>query len=305
MSRSVTYDYPEYLSAKREIDDRSLNSRVWTHFIEHLVDRGPAVDVLEVGAGVGTTAERVLGAVADSSLQQIEYTLVDVNADNLTAAQSGLQRWLRERNFDIQKQEGGSIQARGPVEVTLEFVVGDLLDAETLGIRPPYTAVISQAVLDLLPLPAALDALRSVLAAGGLWYLPIHFDGMTAFEPPLPLDDQVEQLYHASMSGEKGEGSAGAHTGRRLLTRLREAGATLLDVGSSDWVVFGTEGGYSEAERTFLHHILGFIERELTDHPELDPAAFDQWVAQRHQHIEQSILIYVAHQLDVLAKQDS
>jgi len=303
VSESASYDYPAYLRAKREIDDRSLNCRVWRQFVGQLNDCGPDVDVIEVGAGVGATAERVVEAVIQSSLRRVGYTLVDINADNLVVAQNRLRRWLREQGFDVRDREGGPIQARGPATVEIQFVTGDLLAPEALDDQRPCDAVISQAVLDLLPVPAALATLRSVLKEGGLWYLPIHFDGITAFEPPLPLDEKVERLYHDSMSGET-RGSAGAHTGRRLLTRLREVGATLLDVGSSDWVVFGGKEGYSERETVFLHHILGFIERELTDHRELDATAFDQWIARRRQHIEEGTLIYVAHQLDVLARQD-
>jgi hypothetical protein len=156
-----------------------------------------------------------------------------------------------------------------------------------------------------MPIADALQALRPHLAAGGVWYLPIHFDGVTAFEPAHPLDSRIERLYHASMT-ENIEGEElreAAHTGRRLLTQLRKEGGALLDVGSSDWVVFGGPDGYAETEDDFLHHILSFIETELAGHPALSPSALETWIQTRRRQIEDGELIYIAHQLDVLARQ--
>lgn len=299
------FTYPKYLRAKRTVDEHALNHRVWTRFVQSLIHRGPSVRLVEVGAGVGTTAIRTLKAVGDSSIEQISYTLVDINPDNLEAARSRLRNWSREQ--DAQLKEDNAFHY-ADLEVSLRFVQADLFDFAAMESEAGYDTVIAQALLDLLPVARALEALRPLLQKGGVWYLPIHFDGVTAFEPVLDaeLDAKIARLYHESMTeniDEEGEGD-GAHTGRRLLPRLRDAGALLVEAGSSDWVVFARNDGYRGQEAYFLHHILHFIEQELSDHPDLDADAFARWVQQRRRQIETHELVYVAHQLDVLAVQE-
>jgi hypothetical protein len=80
-------------------------------------------------------------------------------------------------------------------------------------------------------------------------------------------------------------------------------GATLVEAGSSDWVVFAREDGYPKEEAYFLHHILHFIEEELSDHPDVDVGRLAEWVRRRRRQIETNELVYIAHQLDALAVQ--
>jgi hypothetical protein len=40
----------------------------------------------------------------------------------------------------------------------------------------------------------------------------------------------------------------------------------------------------------------------LQGHRELDPARFAAWIAERHAQIDRGELVYIAHQLDVLAR---
>jgi len=284
-----TYSYSRYLAAKESVDDRALNQRVWQRFIQDLVERSSPIRILEVGGGVGSTMERILNALTQRGVETVAYTLVDVRPEHVDAARKRLSTWSNQR-------EGGDAHS-------LRFVTADLLDFAA-GADASYDAIVSQAVLDLLPVSETFGALRPLLRERGLWYLPIHFDGVTAFEPTVDaeLDAQIERLYHESMAGEEG-GRDGAHTGRRLLPRLREAGANLLAAGASDWVVFAGTEGYSADEAYFLHHVLHFVEEELSDHPHLDPDVFTRWIAERRRQIDAGELIYVAHQLDVLAQQ--
>lgn len=310
MSTPQTYTYQRYLRAKQSVDARALNRVVWNRFVEALLDRSPVIRLLEVGPGVGTTATWILDALLDSSTERIEYTLLDVSGENLTIAQERLRNWFERNGVPAEQRKGSYLQgALEGTEVSLEFAVGDVTEVTCTESPSRFDAVIAQAVLDLLPLPDALRQLQGCLRERGVWYLPIHFDGVTAFEPQIDpdLDAQIERLYHESMQRgeERGTCSSGARTGRQLLVWLREMGADLLEAGSSDWLVFGREGGYPQEEEYFLYHILHFIEQELSGHPALEAAAFDKWMGKRRQQIEDQELIYVAHQLDVLARQGS
>ncbi|WP_103020350.1 methyltransferase domain-containing protein [Salinibacter altiplanensis] len=305
MSEPATYSYPRYLEAKRTVDARALNRRVWSRFVDELAARDSSpVRVLEVGGGVGATVERIVEALASRSVDNLDYTFVDLESKNVEAARTGLRTWAEGRGYSV-SDGTPQVWTDGPITVTVRFAAADLFDVAASHEGPPHDALVAQAVLDLLHIPDALGALAPLLAPGGLWYLPIHFDGVTAFEPRVnpDLDARVERLFHESMADPSLEGErAGAHCGRRLLRHLHNSDAPLLEAGSSDWVVVPQDGAYPGDEAYFLHHILHFIETELTGHPELDAEAFANWVATRRQQVETGELIYIAHQLDVLAR---
>jgi hypothetical protein len=298
-----TYSYPRYLEAKKTVDARALNQRVWTQFVEKLVaPDASSVRIIEVGGGVGATVERVVEALEPQSIEVLTYTFVDIEPANVEAAREALRSWAQDRGYSVSGSDP-QVWTDGPVDVSFQFVTADLYDVAVAHDGPAYDAIVAQAVFDLLEIPDALRALDPLLRPDGLWYLPIHFDGLTAFEPPVDsdFDARVERLYHESMSGPSGQegGRAGAHCGRRLLTRLGDADATLLEAGSSDWVIFPRDGGYPGHEAYFLHHILHFVETELAGHPELDASAFSDWMSTRRRQVEEGELIYIAHQLDV------
>jgi hypothetical protein len=306
VSEPATYSYPRYLKAKRTVDARALNRRVWSRFVDELAARGSSpVRVLEVGGGVGATVERIVEALASRSVGALDYTFVDIEPENVEAARTGLRTWAEGRGYSV--SEGApQVWTGGPVEVTVRFAAADLFDVADAHEGPAHDVLVAQAVLDLMDISGALGALAPLLAPDALWYLPIHFDGVTALEPRVDsgLDARVERLFHESMAGPAPAGErSGAHCGRRLLRHLHDSEAALLEAGSSDWVVVPQEGGgYPGDEAYFLHHILHFIETELTGHPELDAGAFADWVATRRRQVETGRLIYIAHQLDALAR---
>jgi len=296
------YSYPRYLDAKRTVDARALNRRVWTRFVERLSDRSSPLEVLEVGGGVGATVQRIVEALEGVSPGRLRYTFVDIEPENVDTARDRLHEWAERRGYTVSK---GAQQTwtDGPMEVSVRFVTDDLFDVASTHAPGTFDALVAQAVFDLLDVPAALRALRPLLRPEGLWYLPIHFDGVTAFEPSLDssLDARIECLYHESMNAPDDD-AAGRHCGRRLLTQLPDAGLPLLDAGSSDWIVLPRDGEYPGDEAYFLHHILHFVEAELAGHPDLDASAFADWLQTRRRQIHEGALIYVAHQLDVLAQ---
>jgi len=309
VTKPDSYSYSRYLTAKKTVDARALNRQVWAEFVRGLASRsGASIRILEVGGGVGATAERVIGALEERSVDAIDYTLVDIEAENIEVAKTSLKTWMRDRGYTITGKGGktGSVRDGELLEVTFRFATADLFDFVAEQESSLYDAVIGQALFDLLPAREALQALGPSLKENGLWYLPIHFDGVTAFEPTMDagLDAKIERLYHESMTDAAGEegGSDGSQCGRRLLTHLRNAGAVLREVGASDWVVFARENGYPGDETYFLHHVLHFIENELRGHPALDPDVFTNWIAERRRQIDDGELIYIAHQLDVLAR---
>jgi SAM-dependent methyltransferase len=295
----------DYLSAKKDLDDRSLNRQVWEHLVEAVHKRAGAAPlrVLEVGCGIGTMCARLIDW---GLLTQAEYTGIDVNGELIREA------WLRchryaAKNYGDQVSGAGEaliLKSRGrKIQVNFEVMeLFDFLDARQG--KSAWDLLVAHAFLDLIDLDTALPRLLALLASGGLFYFTLNFDGTTIFEPVIDpdLDRRIETLYHRTMDTRRyRDRPAGSSlTGRRLLARLRDAGARLLAVGSSDWVVFSGPDGYPGQETYFLHCIIDTIAGALRGHPELDRDLFEAWLVRRHRQIDAGELIYIAHQLDVL-----
>lgn len=270
-------DFQAYLRAKRAVDDRALDRRVLDRLRGELSD-GP-LDVVEVGAGVGTGIVRLLEW--EVLPEAVSYTAIDRRPENVAAA--------RERLLDRGFAEGEDGRLRRD-ETTVSLVAGDAFEVLREG-NEEYDLLVAQAFLDLVELDDALPALFGSLAPGGLAYFPITFDGETIFEPAHPLDELVLAAYHRDMDR---DGSS--ETGRRLLSAIPTADGELLAAGSSDWVVYPP---YNGDERLFLAHILDTIEGALAG--ELGDG-LEEWLAARRGQLERGELVYVAHQLDVLAR---
>lgn len=277
-----SYSFQRYLASKKTVDDRALNAHVWQTLASHLPAGMPCV--LEVGAGIGTMAERM---AAHGLLKHACYTLLDEQTENIETARERL--------------AAGS-------HFTLDFQIAEALEFCS---RPEqhgqYDVLIAHAFLDLLDLPSAVPVLLAALKPGGVFYFTLNFDGGTFFQPEIErgLDDHIEALYHRTMDERvtNGQPSGDSRSGRHLFGVLRECGAEILAAGSSDWTVFaGPEGRYPADEAYFLRFIIHTLHGALCHHPELNRARFEQWIAQRHAQIERGELVYIAHQMDFVGR---
>lgn len=289
-----------YLAAKQPLDDRSINRPVWEALQREAAaypGDGP-LRVLEVGAGIGTMVERAWRwGLAGGG---VRYTAVDADPGGLVEARRRLLAFGA-------RAEGAALCLEDAArQLTVELVAADAFDFAAAAGAHRWGLLIGCAFLDLVDTPRALEALLGLLAPGGLAYFPITYDGLTAFEPVVDaaLDAQIVALYHATMDSRRvaGQPSGDSHTGRRLFAHLRAAGAEVLAAGSSDWVVHPRRGGYPADEAYLLGYILHTIEGALTGIPGLDPADLRAWLAARRAQAARGELVYIAHQLDVLAR---
>lgn len=301
------YSFTRYLAAKKTVDDRALNLRVWDALAAQLAGRtSPApLRVLEIGAGIGTMVERVLEAGLFSG--DVDYTALDTQTENIAEAHRRLPDWAARHGLDA-RQDGDALRlSNDACCLTLRLESADAFEfARHQAGRAAYDLLVASAFLDIVNIPAALDQLFPLLKPDGLFYFAITFDGLTAFEPSIDpaLDAQIESLYHADMDARRLDGltTGGSRAGRALLRHLVASDVALLATGPSDWVVTPGPAGYPADEAYFLHFILHTVERALTGHPALDAEAFAAWVERRHQQVEAAQLVYLAHQLDVLGR---
>ncbi len=303
------YSFTRYLAAKKSVDDRALNRHVWENLARALPAASPAAPlrVLEIGAGIGTMLERVLDWGLLSDAAYAAYAGIDAEPGNVAEAWRRLPAWASGRGFGVELSPGHMRLEREGVEVSVELETIDLFDfvAREQG-RRTWDLLIAHAFLDLMDVPATLPSLTCLVRPAGLLYFTIVFDGATIFQPEIApaLDTQIESLYHQTMDRRftVGKPSGDSRAGRHLFDHLRAAGVELLDAGSSDWVVFPGPDGYPADEAYFLHFILHTLHTALEGHPDLGPARLAGWIARRHAQVEEGSLVYIAHQLDFLAR---
>lgn len=293
------FSFPSYLLAKQTVDDRALNKDVLAA-LRSALEGFAALRVIEIGAGIGTMAARLLRW--NILPPQAEYILLDEMAENITFAQTWLSQWGKENGWQAQVTPAGDILLeRSGSRLTIQPVQADVFDYIRNG-PAPGDLLIAHAFLDLLPLPEGLPQIFSLVKPGGLAWLTLNFDGVTTLEPPIDpdLDAHIERLYHQTMEARPGGGDS--RSGRHLFRYVEQAGGRVEAAGASDWVVFPQEGAYPADESRFLLYILHFFEQSLGHHADLPAHVLTNWLRQRRKQVQRGELIYIAHQMDFLCR---
>jgi len=301
------YSFIRYLEAKKGVVDRALNRYVLQSLETALTrsGRGLPLDILEVGAGIGTMLERLAGR---GILKNARYEAIDLSPDNIGEAVRLVPLWAHDQGFNPVEDPASVFHLeRGDGCISARFEAIDLYPfMERERGRRNWDLLIAHAFLDLVDASLILPGLISLTRPGGLLSLTMNFDGLTILEPPVDsaFDRDILALYHQSMDSRviEGQPSGDSRTGRHLLTRLREQGVEILAAGSSDWVVFPGRDGYPRDEAYFLHYIINLIDTSLKGHPCLDSDRFSRWIGIRHSQIERGELVLIAHQIDLLGR---
>ena len=306
MSLQIASPFTEYLLAKKMLDDRSLNRHVYGTLARRMAKQTEATPpaILEVGGGIGTMFTRL---VEWGLLRSGTYTLLDADPSLVAQADDYLHSWARRWDYQVEVlDEAHRMVTRYAQVFHVLYLPARLEEFLVAAPRGAWDLVVAHAFLDLVDLPGQLAALASLAKAGGSLYFTLNYDGDTIFEPEVEpmLDQKIERLYNASMDTRRvnGKPAGSSRTGRQLLGRLQGLGYPVLAAGSSDWVIIAGPEGYSEQEVFFLNHILDTIQDSLQGHPELEPDALERWLAVRRSQIQANRLIYIAHQLDLLAE---
>jgi hypothetical protein len=291
----MEYSFPHYLLSKQSVDDRALNQNV-LHVLKTNLPAAP-IQIIEVGAGIGTMLTRL---IRWDVLTKADYVLVDEMAENIQTAREWIPLWAVESGLGVEKIEHDQLRVFDQTrDIRIHFECADVFDFIQKN-KTPADLLIAHAFLDLLPMPESMPSLLALTRH--LAWLTVNFDGVTSLEPTVDaaLDEQIERLYHATMDARVTGGDSRA--GRHLFSHLQKAGTDVLAAGASDWVVHPVSGKYPADEEYFLYFILHFFEESLTGHAELDGAAFANWLKKRRAQIERGELVYIAHQMDFLAK---
>lgn len=282
--------YIRYLSAKKQVDDRALNRSVWQRLQESLPASRPRrpLRVMELGAGIGTMHRRV---VEWGLAKHMHYMLVEQNPDFAAVCRSA-----------GAPADGGTVQSGSAVQVECADLHDVVADPRQHG---RWDLIIAHAVMDLVDQAAVLRGLGR-MAPGGLLYLSLNYDGLTAFLPPSGpvFEPRMLDRYHLSMDRRtvRGRPCGGSRTGRKLFARLSELGLPVLTAGRSDWFVHPRDGGYPDGEAVFLQAIIETIVRQMHQDAQIDPARLTAWADMRRAQIDAGRLTFLARNVDFLVR---
>jgi SAM-dependent methyltransferase len=270
-----------YLSSKKSVDDRSLNSRVWEGLLSR-VKRHPRV--LEIGGGIGTMIQRV---AEEGRLSPASWTMIDAQPALVETARTRVGR-----------------DAPFPAELVVSELDAFLRGNGGKG-AGPFDLVVANAFLDLVDTRTTLPRLLPLVERGGLFYFSINFDGLTSLEPEIDraVDELIIDTYHRTMDERMTGGvpSGDSRCGRHLLTLLPQSGYEILEAGASDWIVHPAGSGYQADEAYFLGCILTFFEESLAGRPEIAANDLSDWLSLRRAQLARGELVFMAHQVDILA----
>lgn len=291
----MEYSFPHYLLSKQSVDDRALNKDVFNALKMNLPPN--PMDIIEIGAGIGTMLTRLIDW---KILNDANYLLIDEMAENIENASEWIPQWAQSAGLGVERIAQDQLRVFDETrDIHIQLQRADIFDF--IKTNPPnHDLLIAHAVLDLFPMPESFPKLFSLTK--NLAWFTVNFDGVTTFEPGInaALDEKIERLYHHSMDTRSTGGDS--KSGRHLFKHLQNTGAELLAAGSSDWVVYPKNRKYPADEAYFLNFILHFIEETLGNHADLDADEFTRWLKDRRAQIERGELVYIAHQMDFLAK---
>ncbi len=246
--------------------------------------------------------------VESGRLTYADYTAVEIEAELITESRRRLINRAERAELELQwhAKDTACIQKEND-DLTFRFIQANIFNFfENEDFNEKWDLGLAHAFMDLINPEDVLPKFCAVIKPGGFLYLTLNYDGETILLPKLDphLDEHIIHLYNQSMDERQIEGrkSGDSRTGRHLFDHLKKAGAQLLAAGSSDWVVFPSTKGYSPDEPDFLHFIIQTIHTELKDHRLLNTSDFESWIQQRHSQIDNGELIFVAKQLDFLAR---
>ena len=298
-----------YLRAKASVDARAVNLAVRNAVAQTLAQMPLAriptdrpLRVLECGGGAGGAFRQWTRLFAP--FPQVEFTVVDRDPVPLAVYRQEVHAWADAAGFRMEEEDANRLRFGGGGRA---FDVRFREAAIPRGFDPredgAFDLLLAQSFWDLLGRGTALSLGRRLLAPGGIFYATLTFAGVTRFGPPHELDRRLLVCYHASMAGDRGGDPI---AGERLLgeVRLPGSGFAELAVGRSDWRVVPTDEGYPAEEDFFLETILGFVEKEVREAPEIAAPELNEWLFTRRRQLANHQLSFAARQQDMAALRD-
>ena len=140
VERPAAFSHIRYLAAKKTVDDRALNRRIWERLRLELGEVGGPLRVLELGAGIGTMVERLVEwemfapmgggdglASPNGPAREVQLTLVDSDAACVAEVRRRLTAWAGPADFRVGDNAGRLRLERAGLTLVIEPVADNAL----------------------------------------------------------------------------------------------------------------------------------------------------------------------------------
>ena len=294
MVNKESFDYPDYLSIKKSIDDMSMNQKVWSAmslWIQDYYKQGEIIRILEIGAGIGTMIERMLDT---GLLTYCNYTAVEVEPEFREVAYDRLVKWAQLKKYIVtRKSESVWLLTRDEVKIEIEWLTEDVLNINHRYTTAYFDLIIGHAIIDLLPVPSCMPDILSMVKFNGAYYFSLNFAGQTVFNPVLPGDENISNAYHNDMDKRFPDIDwRPSQTGLLLGKWLNNQGHNIIAEGPSDWIL---DSGNNQIDpgNLFITNILDTIEKALVDLTQIS-----EWTTTRREQLQSGELQFYATNCD-------
>ncbi len=272
---------PEWLALREPADLAARNRRVLTACGRAFEDQD-SIDVCDIGAGTGAS----IRALVELLPRRQFWTLVDSDANNLSAAYRELARW----GGDVKAYDGGLMLRKGDRQLYVRTHVCDL--AATPACWPKGTDLVTASALFDLASARWLDAFVALLAAQKVSLLSmLTFDGLITAEPEHPLDPAVADAFRGHQQRDKGFGPAAGPRAAEILEATLENAGYGIEAGESPWVI-------DRGASALLYAVLAGIASAVQEMQSVPPEDIEQWL---RSSVINTRLLTIGHR-DVFAK---
>ncbi len=299
-------DYIRYLACKEEVDDKSINMRVFDS-LKKAVLHFPYLKIMDCGTGIGSMIRRLIewGLINGG-----EIVGIDNDESLLTTAAEYFRAWdkVRKCNVSVGNQKEGMFQWDvGEGRVHIKLINMDIYQVtKESDFKSGFDIITGNSLMDIVNIEKAMTAFRFLLKSGGFLYLTINYDHETIFEPTQDrqLEQKIMEIYNGDMDKRvvNGLASGDSYIGRRLFHVIKAYGFDVISFGASDWTIYPRANKYRPYDEYFLLYLIRLIHETVCNSGLIDKEEIDSWYNARLGQLRDGTLLYMCHQNDILAR---
>jgi len=222
-SGAVSGFSPDWLALREPADRQARNHDVLAACARHFKDAA-SIEVCDLGAGTGSS----LRALAEHLPPQQQWTLVDHDSANLSAALTALAAWAEKSHAEGE----ALILSRGGKTIAVRTRVYDF--AQDPACWPASAELITASALFDLASTAWIARFVAALEGRPLLAMLTADERLSAM-PAHPLDAQIFSAFHRHQTRDKGFGPAAGAAAAKDIERLLAARGYRLTAADSPW----------------------------------------------------------------------